>query len=135
MVVVILNSIQFEAEKFESRTMPTPNLKGKEMIYWIKVATEDKRLATELQKFLEGAAHYIDLKVPSAFVSTKTELESFKVVPSKESMAQGSLSAKGRNQIEEDPTGETNHEKFRIEIILRRTLPETPPKMTQSPYG
>src|ERR1700752_3556588 len=83
MVLIFLNSIQFEADKFETRTMPTPNMKGKEMIYWIKVSTDDKRLAQELQRFLDGAPKFIDLRVPSAFISVKTELESFRVFPPK----------------------------------------------------
>src|SRR5208283_4276786 len=85
MVIIFLNNIQFEADRFETRTMPTPNMKGKEVIYWIKVSTDDKRLASDIQKFLESAPRFIELRVPSAFVSTKTELESFRVLPLKDS--------------------------------------------------
>ncbi len=73
MVIIFLNNIQFEADRFETRTMPTPNMKGKEVIYWIKVSTEDKRLASDIQKFLESAPRFIELRVPNAFISTKTE--------------------------------------------------------------
>src|ERR1700747_2757745 len=84
MVLIFLNNLQFEADKFETRTMPTPNMKGKEIIYWITLGTEDKRLATDLQRFLEGAPKFIDLRVPSAFISAKTELESYRVLPPKQ---------------------------------------------------
>lgn len=139
MVVIILGTLQFEAEKFESRTMPTPNMKGKEVIYWIKVVTKDKRLATDLQRFLEGAAHFIDLRVPSAFVSAKTELESFKMIPSNpiagESISGKIMKEKSKKSGGEESRGETEFEDIRLEIVLRRTLPETPAKLTQSPYG
>ena len=139
MVVIILGTLQFEAEKFESRTMPTPNMKGKEVIYWIKVVTKDKRLATDLQRFLEGAAHFIDLRVPSAFVSAKTELESFKMIPSNpiagESISGKIMKEKSKKSCGEESRGETEFEDIRLEIVLRRTLPETPAKLTQSPYG
>ncbi len=125
MVVILLNSIQFEAERFETRTMPTPNMKGKEVIYWIRVNTDDKRLATEIQKFLDGAPKFIDLKVPSAFISTRTELES--VIPMREAIAQ---TEKVTTNSEE-----SSKESYRLEIVLRRTLPETPEKQSQSPYG
>jgi hypothetical protein len=124
-VVIILNSIQFEAERFETRTMPTPNMKGKEVIYWIKVNTGDKRLATEIQKFLDGAPKFIELKVPSAFISTRTELEN--VVPLREAIAQAESTESGSEQ--------SSKESYRLEIVLRRTLPETPEKQSQSPYG
>jgi hypothetical protein len=132
MVVILLNSIQFEAERFETRTMPTPNMKGKEVIYWIKVGTEDKRLASDLQKFLEGAPRFIELKVPSAFISTKTELESFRVLPQK-SPAQ--TIAQKEVEIAAKQPAEDSKEQIRLEILLRRTLPETPEKQSQSPYG
>ena len=139
MVVIILGTLQFEAEKFESRTMPTPNMKGKEVIYWIKVVTKEKRLATEQKRILEGAAHFIDLRVPSAFVSAKTELESFKMIPSNpiagESISGKIMKEKSKKSGGEESRGETEFEDIRIEIILRRTLPETPAKLTQSPYG
>lgn len=139
MVVVILNTIQFEAERFETRTMPTPNMKGKEVIYWIKVATEDKRLATDLQRFLEGAAQYIDLRVPSAFISAKTELESFTIVPSRKLTTSKSTEqekkSRGNSLVEEGNNAEIHPEMIRLEIVLRRTLPETSTKLTQSPYG
>ena len=139
MVVIILGTLQFEAEKFESRTMPTPNMKGKEVIYWIKVVTKDKRLATDLQRFLEGAAHFIDLRVPSAFVSAKTELESFKMIPSNpiagESISGKIMKEKSKKSGGEESRGETEFEDIRLEIVLRRTHPETPAKLTQSPYG
>lgn len=131
MVVILLNSIQFEADRFETRTMPTPNMKGKEVIYWIKVGTDDKRLASDIQKFLEGAPRYIDLKVPSAFISTRTELESFRVFPLKDAKQREELETSGK-----ESTGlEVSKEQFRLEILLRRTLPETPEKQSQSPYG
>ncbi len=55
--------------------MPTPNMKGKEMIYWIRVETQEKRLVTDLEYFLKGASQQIDLRVPSAFIAAKVELE------------------------------------------------------------
>jgi hypothetical protein len=125
LVVIILNSIQFEAERFETRTMPTPNMKGKEVIYWIKVNTTDKRLATEIQKFLDGAPRFIELKVPSAFISTRTELEN--VIPLREAIAQTENTESGSEQ--------SSKESYRLEIVLRRTLPETPERKPQSPYG
>jgi hypothetical protein len=129
MVVIFLNSIQFEAERFETRTMPTPNLKGKEVIYWVKMGTEDKRLATEIQKFLESAPRFIELRVPSAFISTKAELESFRVIPkgAKPTITQ-------KEDVETEAGGEES-EPFKLEVLLRRTLPETPEKQQQSPYG
>lgn len=78
MVLVILNEVKFEATKFETRTMPTPDFKGKEMIYWIKVDTSDKRLVTDLQRFLDGSSQHINLRVPSAFIAARTELEGYK---------------------------------------------------------
>lgn len=133
MVLVLLGGIQFEAERFETRTMPTPDMKGKEVIYWIKVSTEDKRLASELQKFLEGAPNTFELKVPSAFVVTKTELETFRVFPQKESKQ--TLYQKGDEESTSNQAESAERDSFRLEIVLRRTLPETPQKQTQSPYG
>lgn len=133
MVLVLLGGIQFEAERFETRTMPTPDMKGKEVIYWVKVNTEDKRLASELQKFLEGAPNVIELRVPSAFVATKTELETFRVFPQKESKQ--TLSQEGELESTSNQAEGSERDSFRLEILLRRTLPETPQKQTQSPYG
>ncbi len=149
MVLVLLNNFQFEAEKFETRTMPTPNMKGKEMIYWIRVSTGDKRLATELQRFLDGAPKFIDLKVPSAFIAAKTELESKQVFAPKDlsrddARQKGVVKAKAqpeKDTVEEvansDASTEasTANEQFRLEIVLRRTLSDTPEKQMQSPYG
>ncbi len=139
MVVIFLGTLQFEAEKFETRTMPTPNMKGKEVIYWIKVVTKDKRLATDLQRFLEGAAHFIDLRVPSAFVSAKTELETFKIIPlnpvASEPISGKILKEKSKEPGDEESQRQMEFEEIRLEIVLRRTLPETPTKLTQSPYG
>jgi hypothetical protein len=151
-VLIILNSIQFEAEKFETRTMPTPNMKGKEIIYWIKVGTDDKRLATDLQRFLEGAPKFIELKVPSAFIAVKTELESYRMFPGKQGDAIPSReeskqrAASKTTKLERETLSETvkadeaevpasGPEEIRMEILLRRTLPAVPEKQTQSPYG
>lgn len=134
MVLVLLDGIQFEAERFETRTMATPDMKGKEVIYWIKVTTEDKRLASDLQRFLEGGPSTIELKVPSAFVSTKTELETFRVLPRKESKQ--TLAQKGESESTTDQSsGQDEKGPLRLEVLLRRTLPETPQKQAQSPYG
>lgn len=133
MVLVLLGGIQFEAERFETRTMPTPDMKGKEVIYWIKVSTDDKRLASDLQKFLEGAPSLIELKVPSAFVSTKTELETFRVFPQRESKQ--TLAQSGESELAAKQSSSDDEDSFRLEVLLRRTLPETPQKQTQSPYG
>jgi len=148
LVLIFLNNIQFEADKFETRTMPTPNMKGKEIIYWITLGTEDKRLATDLQRFLEGAPKFIDLRVPSAFISAKTELESYRVFPPKQKdvippreenkqrsggkkLERETLSETVRSEEAENPTVE----QIRMEILLRRALPAVPEKQTQSPYG
>ena len=128
MVVIILNGIQFEAERFETRTMPTPSMKGKEVIYWIKLSTGDKRLASDIQKFLEGAPKFIELRVPSAFISTKTELEDF--IPHKE--ARQTIARKDSTDTSSEVASKGS---FQMEILLRRTLPETPEKQSQSPYG
>jgi len=150
MVLVLLNNFQFEAEKFETRTMPTPNMKGKEMIYWIRVSKYDKRLATELQGFLDGEPKFIDLKVPSAFIAAKTELESKQVFAPKDlslsddARQKGVVKAKAhgdKDTVEEVASPDapressTATEQFRLEIVLRRTLSDTPEKQTQSPYG
>jgi hypothetical protein len=150
MVLVLLNNFQFEAEKFETRTMPTPNMKGKEMIYWIRVSTYDKRLATELQRFLDGAPKFIDLKVPSAFITAKTELESKQVFAPKDLSQPDDVRQRGvvkakaqgdKDTVEEVANSDVSKdssatsEQFRLEIVLRRTLLDTPEKQTQSPYG
>ena len=134
MVIIFLNNIQFEADRFETRTMPTPNMKGKEVIYWIKLNTEDKRLASDIQKFLESAPRFIELRVPSAFISTKTELESFRVLPLR---VQSRHHAKEELETTAKDSGDSSEskEQFRLEVLLRRTLPETPEKQSQSPYG
>lgn len=143
MVMVILNNLQFEAEKFETRTMPTPDMKGKEVIYWIKVGTQDKRLAAEMQRFLEGAPKFIDLRVPSAFVAAKTELESYRIFPLKNATPlqkkvsrTNDLDAADARRSKENPENESPEaELIRLEIILRRTISEAAGKQTQTPYG
>ena len=135
MVIIFLNNIQFEADRFETRTMPTPNLKGKEVIYWIKVGTNDKRLASDIQKFLESAPRFIELRVPSAFVSTKTELESFRVLPLKESKQSITQKEDLETTARDSAVESESKAQFRLEVLLRRTLPETPEKQSQSPYG
>jgi hypothetical protein len=132
MVLVILNEIKFEASKFETRTMPTPDMKGKEVIYWIKVETRDKRLATELHRFLKGSSQYIELRVPSAFIVAKTELEEYRShLPRNYS----SSSSDPRSSALQEQQGESEEEKFLIEIILRRLLPESKTGHNQTPYG
>ncbi|MGI0091755.1 MAG: hypothetical protein ACREBS_08600 [Nitrososphaerales archaeon] len=141
MVTIVLNNLQFEAEKFETRTMPTPNMKGKEVIYWIKMETGDKRLASNIQKFLEGASKFIDLRVPSAFIFARTELENFTILPSKpNSQVQRALAEEEdvggfASEKEEGRADSQVVDRIRLEILLRRTLPETPERQTQSPYG
>jgi hypothetical protein len=148
LVLIFLNNIQFEADKFETRTMPTPNMKGKEIIYWITLGTEDKRLATDLQRFLEGAPKFIDLRVPSAFISAKTELESYRVFPPKQKDVipprEENKQRSGGKKLERETLSETVRseeaenpavEQIRMEILLRRALPAVPEKQTQSPYG
>ena len=135
MVIIFLNNIQFEADRFETRTMPTPNLKGKEVIYWIKVSTNDKRLASDIQKFLEGAQRFIELRVPSAFISTKTELESFRVLPLRDSKQTITQREELETTAKDSGDESESKEQFRLEVLLRRTLPETPEKQSQSPYG
>jgi hypothetical protein len=130
MVLVIMNELKFEASKFETRTMPTPDMKGKEVIYWIKVETRDKRLATELHRFLTGSAQYIELRVPSAFIAAKTELEDYRPrSPSSTTAPSDSISGGRQEQREE------KEETYVVEIILRRLLPEARTGHSQSPYG
>lgn len=140
MVLVILNTMKFEAEKFETRTMPTPDLKSKEMIYWIKINTTDKRLVMDLQRFLEGPSQYIELHVPSAFIAVKTELESYRPsakIASREGKNRDvptidATRERARGHVEPEDEVE---ERFMVEIILRRLLPESRSTQTQSPYG
>jgi hypothetical protein len=133
MVLIILNKIQFEAEKFETRTMPMPDMKGKEMIYWIKVSTSDKRLATELERFLSSPPRYIDLRVPSTFISAQTELESFRPLTSRTASQQEAT--KGEDLVTESVQSSQEEASFRFEIVLRRTLSEASSRSSQSPYG
>jgi hypothetical protein len=145
MVLVILGSLQFEAAKFETRTMPTPDMKGKEMIYWIRIETQDKRLVTELERFLKGASQYIDLKVPSAFIAVRAELENYKVSDPEQGKKGTDQTKENRaesrhpgQQIEE--TAKENHlqedeRKHFFEIVLRRTIPSQQSNPAQSPYG
>jgi hypothetical protein len=129
-VLIILNEIKFEASKFETRTMPTPDMKNKETIYWIQVHTSDKRLVTDLQRFLGGSSQYIELRVPSAFIAVRTELEGYKA-----QRETPQLSSK------EDKTSVQQHgevpyeESYSVEIVLRRQLPEVKTGQTQAPYG
>jgi hypothetical protein len=132
-VLVFLNKLQFEAEKFETRTMPTPNMKGKEMIYWIRVSMADKRLATDLERFLRGASKYIDLRVPSTFISAQTELESYRVLAPRTTRKEEPL--KTEDLVAEAVESSSDEDSFRFEIVLRRTLSETTSRPTQSPYG
>jgi hypothetical protein len=143
MVWIKLNNFEFEAEKFETRTMPTPDLKGKEVIYWIKITTPDKRLATDLGRFMDGAPKFIDLKVPSALIAAKTEVETFRKMPPK-GIPGGDLGQQGRQtktgevlseNHSEERSGREDEDEWRFEIILRRTLPTSSEKQTQSPYG
>ena len=159
LVLVILGSLEFEAMKFETRTMPTPDLKGKEVIYWIKVETQDYRLATDLLRFLNGAPKLIELKVPSAFIVANTELETYRPQDLKEaSLSQGEQrrrrpSVSGSSDVvlakkivepspKQDETqartaGESEEaaRNYVIEIVLRRTISGQTAKQTQSPYG
>lgn len=134
MVLIILNEIKFEATKFETRTMPTPDMKGKEIIYWIKVDTTDRRLVTDLQRFLGGSAQYIELKVPSAFIGVRTELEGYKAQRDTEH-----TSSKREEEKEDKGTTiqqeEGLEERYSVEIVLRRQLPETKTGQMQAPYG
>ncbi|MHB8566279.1 MAG: hypothetical protein ACYC7D_00180 [Nitrososphaerales archaeon] len=162
MVLVFLDNLQFEATKFETRTMPTPDLKGKELIYWIKVETRDKRLMFDLQSFLKGAPQIIELKVPSAFIVAKTELETHRVSISKVQQEDSNDQPSTNKEIapqdnvvvaksqsrnsgpridmesgedwvpKDDPV---DSRLFVIEVILRRALPPETAKQSQSPYG
>jgi hypothetical protein len=127
-VLIILNEIKFDASKFETRTMPTPDMKGKETIYWILVETQDKRLVTDLQRFLGGASQYLELRVPSAFIAVRTELESYKA---QRLPPLSSKEEKGSPQLQAQST----EEKYSVEIVLRRQLPEVKTGQTQAPYG
>lgn len=141
MVWVKLNSFEFEAEKFETRTMPTPDMKGKEIIYWILIRTTDKRLATDLGRFMDGAPKFIDLRVPSALISAKTEIEAFRPL-SPQGSASTDLGQSQRlktsgvlsdNRSEEEQ--QNVEDQWRFEIVLRSTLPTSSEKQTRSPYG
>jgi hypothetical protein len=140
LVWVKLNNFEFEAEKFETRTMPTPDMKGKEIIYWIMIKIQDKRLATDLGRFMDGAPKFIDLRVPSALIAAKTEVETFRklppkglpstdVQPGRQTKIGGVLSEEQADEVSE------NNYLWRFEIVLRRTLPSSSEKQTQSPYG
>jgi hypothetical protein len=153
----MLGGLQFEASKFETRTMPTPDLKGKEVIYWIKVETQDRRIATDLLRFLNGAPKLIELKVPSAFIVASTELETYRPQDlSEESIAQGepkrqtSSTAASSDVVlakKHEPSQKAEEGKaeaaveseetknYVIEIVLRRTISGPSMKQTQSPYG
>ncbi|MGI0078539.1 MAG: hypothetical protein ACRECH_02845 [Nitrososphaerales archaeon] len=143
MVLVILNTLKFEAEKFETRTMPTPDMKSKEVIYWIKVNTPDKRLVADLQRFLEGASQFVELHVPSAFIAVKTEIESYRPsgmmgVKRRERIPRidmTSSAVEAKDHEDNEGTKQRVEEKFLVEIILRRVLPESRSGQTQSPYG
>ena len=140
MVWVKLNSFEFEAEKFETRTMPTPDMKGKEIIYWILLRTKDKRLAADLGRFMDGAPKYIDLRVPSALIAARTEIETFHKLPPK-AVAPPDIQPGPKSKVGEilsdDKTGENSNDEhpWGFEIVLRRTLSATSEKQTQSPYG
>jgi hypothetical protein len=134
LVWVRLNSFEFEAEKFETRTMPTPDMKGKEVIYWIKIRTGDKRFATELSRFMEGAPKLIDLRVPSALIAAKVEKESFRPLKA----ATGDEVARNQTKTGEvlsEKNEQSEESEWRFEILLRRTLPSSSERQTQSPYG
>lgn len=144
MVWVKLNVFEFEAEKFETRTMPTPDMKGKEVIYWIRIVTPDKRRATDLQRFMDGAPKYIDLRVPSVLVAARTEVESFHQISPTGLPVAGREAEEGGDKentgsvLSEKEAGTTDVEtggQWRFEIILRRTIPSSSERQTQSPYG
>ncbi len=139
MVWVKLNNFEFEAEKFETRTMPSPDMKDKEIIYWIMLRTQDKRLATDLGRFMDGAPKFIDLRVPSALIAAKTEVETFRKLAPK-GVASTDVQPGGKSETEvlsekESEEGSTENYVWRFEIILRRTLSSSSEKQTQSPYG
>jgi hypothetical protein len=127
LVFVILGTLHFEAEKFETRTMPTPDLKGKEMIYWIRLRTLDRRLVSDLKRFLDGSGRYVDLRVPGAFIWVKTELEDARFAPDlgREGMERSRKVSQGLEEKVEQI--------YTAEIILRRMVSEYP--RGQSPYG
>jgi hypothetical protein len=129
MVYIILNELQFEAVKFETRTMPTPDMKGKETIYWIKVETSDRRLITDLQRFLGGSSQYLELRVPSAFISVRAELESYNTSKSPKTL---SSRDNARAPVQQAQDAE---EKYSLEILLRRSIPASKTGQTQGPYG
>ncbi len=148
MVIVDLGSIRFEAEKFESKIMPTPDLKGKEMIYWIRFDTEDKRMVADLRRYLDVPSKVVELKVPSLFVWAKAELEVCRIEPRKngeqdqnKNRATGpskeepyTISARSRSLESQDlESQELDNGAFTVEIVLRRAIPESPKR--QSPYG
>ena len=141
MVWVKLNNFEFEAEKFETRTMPTPDLKGKEIIYWIRIRTEDKRLATDLGRFMDGAPKFIELRVPSALIAAKTEVESFRKLPPK--IPPGSDTTQQDKQMKtsellSDKQNDENPDagdQWGFEIVLRSTLSSSAERQTRSPYG
>ncbi len=148
MVLIILNTIKFEAEKFETRTMPTPDLKSKEIIYWIRVNTPDKRLVGDLQRFLDGASQFIELHVPSAFIAVKTELESYwppGMIAHGEKRARNLVppididpkrpAPKSSESTDNIQSGQPIEERFLVDIVLRRMLPESRNQQTQAPYG
>jgi hypothetical protein len=139
LVWVRLNNFEFEAEKFETRTMPSPDMRDKEVIYWILLKTQDKRLATDLERFMDGAPKFIDLRVPSALIAAKTEVETFrkmapKGVASTDVLPVGKSKTEVLSEKESDESSTENYV-WRFEIILRRTLPTASEKQTQSPYG
>ena len=120
--------------------MPTPDMKGKEIIYWIMLKTQDKRLATDLGRFMDGAPKFIDLRVPSALIAAKTEVETFRKLAPK-GVASTDVQPGGKSKtgevLSEKESEESASENYlwRFEIILRRTLPSSSEKQTQSPYG
>jgi len=97
-------------------------------------------LATDLGRFMDGAPKFIDLRVPSALVAAKTEVETFRKLPPKVPVAGEEADQRGRRsnsgevlsekQVDQEPEGQ-----WRFEIVLRRTLPNASEKQTQSPYG
>jgi hypothetical protein len=114
--------------------MPTPDMRNKETIYYILVQTSDKRLVTDLQRFLGGSSQHIDLRVPGAFISVKTELESYKA---RRANPKQSNSRNNRTSIvhENDEKEVEYEEAYSVEILLRRQLPDARTGQTQSPYG
>jgi len=120
--------------------MPTPDMKGKEIIYWIMIKIQDKRLATDLGRFMDGAPKFIDLRVPSALIAAKTEVETFRKMPPKglpSAEIQPGRQTKTGEVLSEKQSDEASEDNYfwRFEIILRRALPNSSEKQTQSPYG